>query len=171
MCKHMKAGDNIAISFFHQIWVHVILIVLFQALNLSSHSPVVNPERHSLSNSFHLSICFVYLYLIRIILLFWTGLFSNKRSFSIHFYSCRRCATRTVRKHSLHCRRQTAPLSVFSQAYNIRGENSSFLLFYLLLTCVCYILDGKCFRHICCVCLHHLQGARHPHGLTLQRLL
>lgn len=31
--------------------------------------------------------------------------------------------------------------------------------------------DGKCFRHICCVCLLHLQGARHPHGFPVQRVL
>lgn len=34
-----------------------------------------------------------------------------------------------------------------------------------------FILDGKCFRHIWCVFLQHLQGARHPHGFPLQPLL
>lgn len=33
------------------------------------------------------------------------------------------------------------------------------------------ILDGKCFRHVCCVDLHHLQGAWHLHGFSLQLIL
>ncbi|KAF7661100.1 hypothetical protein LDENG_00269890 [Lucifuga dentata] len=34
-----------------------------------------------------------------------------------------------------------------------------------------FLEDEKSFRHICCICLHYLQGARPPHGFTLQHFL
>lgn len=110
MCKHVYAGDNAVISiYFYLFWAHVILIwILFcsPALNLSSRTPVVNPKRDSLSNSFHLSIP-LYFYLIWIVLSLCTGLFFNKKkkklspSISTSGPVCwKYCATKAVRKRS-----------------------------------------------------------------------